>query len=164
MHTPIAVYPGTFDPITNGHVDLIERASEIFPEVIVAIAHVTGPNKNPLFSVTERVELAKQVLTHLPRVKILEFNNLLVDFMDELNAKILIRGLRAVSDFEYEFQMAAMNRHLKPGIETLFLMPGEQFSFVSSTMVKSAAALKGDIHALVHPIVNQALTNKLTKK
>ena len=156
----IAVYPGTFDPMTNGHADMVERAARIFPHVILAVASATGPGKHPLFNLSERVMLATEVLAHIPNVQVLGFENLLVDFVTEMKANVLLRGLRAVSDFEYEFQMASMNRHLKADIETIFLMPAEKYAFLSSTMVREASRLKGNISALVHPIVAHALMKK----
>jgi pantetheine-phosphate adenylyltransferase len=151
----IAVYPGTFDPITNGHSDLIMRASLLFDRVIVAVA--ANPSKNPWFSQRERVGLANQVLTGYKRVEIREFDILLVDFVRECDAGVILRGLRAVSDFEYEFQLAGMNRRLAPEIETVFLTPAEQFAYISSSLVREIAALGGDVSEFVHPAVSSAL-------
>ena len=152
------LYPGTFDPITNGHTDLVERAARLFDEVIIAVA--ASPKKGPLFSLEQRVELATEVTAHLPNVKVYGFNNLLAHFVKEVEANILMRGLRAVSDFEYEFQLANMNRKLAPDVESLFLTPSEQYSFISSTLVREIAALDGDISKFVHPVVVQALQER----
>lgn len=149
------IYPGTFDPITNGHADLIERACKLFDRVIVAIAD--NPHKKPLFTLEERVALTKQVLTAYSQVEVMGFSNLLIDFAREQKALIILRGLRAVSDFEYEFQLANMNRRLAPNIETLFLTPAEQYTYISSTMIKEVARLGGDVSDCVHPLVNKAL-------
>ena len=152
------LYPGTFDPISNGHSDLVERASRLFDEVIIAVA--ASPKKGPLFSLEQRVELAREVTSHLPNVKVYGFNNLLAHFVKEVEANILMRGLRAVSDFEYEFQLANMNRKLAPNVESLFLTPCEQYSFISSTLVREIAALDGDISQFVHPVVAEALAER----
>lgn len=160
MHSPIAVYPGTFDPITNGHIDIILRASQIFPHLIVAVAGATGSRKTPLFTFDERLKIAQEIFDDHEGIEVIGFEDLLVDFMVRMNSQILVRGLRAVSDFEYEFQMASLNRHLKPDVETIFLTPSEQYSFVSSTMVKEAARLNGDVSSLVHPLVAKALKEK----
>lgn len=151
----IALYPGTFDPITNGHIDLVQRAAKLFDKVIVAIA--SNSKKNPRFSLDQRIELAQKVLAGCPNVSVKGFNILLVDFAKQEKANILIRGLRAVSDFEYEFQLASMNRNLAPEIESVFLMPADEYSFISSSLVKEVAALGGDISSFVHPLVNEAL-------
>ncbi len=153
----IALYPGTFDPITNGHIDLVKRAASLFDEVIVSIA--SSQKKQPRFTLEERIELAEKVLADCPNVKVKGFNILLVDFAKEQNATILIRGLRAISDFEYEFQLASMNRNLAPEIESLFLMPADEYSFISSSLVKEVAALGGDVSNFVHPLVYEALMN-----
>ncbi len=150
-----AVYPGTFDPITNGHSDLIMRATIIFDRVIVAIA--ASPGKNPRFPLAQRVALARQVLDGMERVEIVEFDTLLVDFARSNRADVILRGLRAVSDFEYEFQLAGMNRRLAPEVETMFLTPAEQFAYISSSLVKEVAQLGGDVGEFVHPCVAQAL-------
>ncbi len=153
------VYPGTFDPITNGHADLIERAARLFDRVVVAVA--SNPKKQPLFDLDTRVQLAQTVTAHLPNVEVQGFSNLLVDFVREANARFILRGLRAVSDFEYEFQLANMNRALAPEIESLFLTPAEQYSYLSSTLAREIAALGGDISKFVHPAVARALEDKL---
>ncbi|MEJ2644651.1 MAG: pantetheine-phosphate adenylyltransferase [Gammaproteobacteria bacterium] len=154
-----AVYPGTFDPITNGHWDLIQRAARLFERVIVAVAASSG--KQPAFPLTQRVALARDVLAGLPNVEVCSFDILLVDFMRQREAGIILRGLRAVSDFEYEFQLASMNRQLAPGVETLFLTPAEQYAFVSSSLVREIARLGGDVSAFVHPNVMAALRDKI---
>lgn len=149
------VYPGTFDPITNGHIDLVERAARMFDHIILAVAE--SPKKRPLFDLETRVDLAKEVLSHLHNVEVVGFSNLLADFVREKRANIILRGLRAVSDFEYEFQLANMNRVLAPNVESLFLTPAEKYSFVSSTIVREVSALGGDISTLVNPKVAAAL-------
>ncbi len=154
----IAIYPGTFDPITNGHTDLIHRAVKMFDKVIVAVAASTG--KKPRFSLQQRVELANKVLAGLDRVEIIEFDTLLVDFTRECKADVILRGLRAVSDFEYEFQLAGMNRRLAPEVETMFLTPAEKFAYISSSLVKEIAALGGDVSEFVHPLVVEALNSE----
>ncbi|MCC2606426.1 pantetheine-phosphate adenylyltransferase [Planctobacterium marinum] len=153
-----ALYPGTFDPITNGHADLIERAAKLFSRVTVAIA--SNPSKKPLFSLTERVELAQKVTAHLGNVSVVGFQGLLADFAKEQNANVLIRGLRAVSDFEYEFQLANMNRRLNRNLESVFLTPAEENSFISSTLVKEVALHRGKVDEFCHPIVQDALYQK----
>ena len=154
MHTR-ALYPGTFDPITNGHADLIDRASRMFSHVIVAIA--SNPSKKPLFSLEERVAMIKEVTADLPNVEVVGFTGLLADFADQQNATVLIRGLRAVSDFEYEFQLANMNRRLNPKLESVFLTPAEENSFISSTLVKEVAMHRGNVSDFCHPVVQKAL-------
>lgn len=154
----IAIYPGTFDPITNGHVDIVERGVRLFDHVIVAIA--ASPSKSPRFSLEQRIMLARQVLDGIPNVIVHGFSNLLMEFAKQQKAKIVLRGLRAVSDFDYEFQLAAMNRHMYPEIETLFLTPSEDHSFISSSFVREIAALGGDVSPFVHTIVVQALQGK----
>tara|TARA_B100000795_G_scaffold83297_1_gene60464 strand:- start:31 stop:510 length:480 start_codon:yes stop_codon:yes gene_type:complete len=154
----IAVYPGTFDPITNGHIDLVMRASKLFEQVIVAVA--INPSKKPAFRLDERVNLAMQTLRHLPNVEVCSFQGLLVDVAREKKAQVIIRGLRAVSDFEHEFQLAGMNRHMEPNIETMFLTPAEQFSYISSSLVREVSLLGGDVSAFVSPCVALALKNK----
>ncbi|MEE9310346.1 MAG: pantetheine-phosphate adenylyltransferase [Cocleimonas sp.] len=153
----IALYPGTFDPITNGHIDLVQRAAKLFDTVIVSIA--ASSKKNPKFSLEERVDLAKKVLVDCPNVIVKGFDVLLIDFAREQKATVLIRGLRAVSDFEYEFQLASMNRNLAPDLESVFLMPADEHSFISSSLVKEVAALGGDVSKFVHPIVFEALSS-----
>ncbi|WP_305420674.1 pantetheine-phosphate adenylyltransferase [Photobacterium leiognathi] len=159
--TTRVIYPGTFDPITNGHLDLIERAAAMFDHVIVGVAF--NPSKKPLFDLNERVELAGKITQHLDNVDIVGFSGLLVDFAKEHNANILVRGLRAVSDFEYEFQLANMNRRLMPELETVFLTPAEENSFISSTIVKEVALHKGDVSQFVDPLITTALLEKLAK-
>ena len=151
----IAVYPGTFDPITNGHTDLVSRAAKVFPKVIVAIAE--SPHKKPLFSLEERISLARNDMSDLDNVEVVGFSNLLVEFVQQMGATVIIRGLRAVSDFEYEFQLASMNRHLAPAVETLFLTPDEDFSFISSSLVKEIARLDGDVSEFVCKEVQDAM-------
>jgi len=153
------IYPGTFDPITKGHSDLIERACRLFSKVIVAVAQ--SSKKNPLFTLDERVNLACEVTKHLPCVKVVGFSGLLVDLAVQQDAFVLLRGLRVVSDFEYEFQLANMNRCLNSKIESMFLTPSEQYSFVSSTIVREIASLNGDVTKFVHPAVAKALQQKL---
>ena len=146
-----AMYPGTFDPITNGHHDLIRRAATIFDRVIVAIA--ANPNKTPMFSLETRIDLAQRVLHDIPHVEVVGYADLTVEFARKNNLSVVIRGLRAVSDFEFEFQLANMNRHLSPDIETVFLTPQEHFTFISSTLVREIAVLGGNVAEFVHPIV-----------
>jgi len=150
-----AIYPGTFDPITNGHVDLIQRASRLFSKLIVAVAE--NPDKQSLFPLNKRVELAEAVLANQPRVEVCGFTQLLIDFTKQCGATVIVRGLRAVSDFEYEFQLAGMNRQLAPDIETVFLTPAEQYAYLSSTLVKEVAKLGGDVAPFIHPTVVSAL-------
>lgn len=159
-----AVYPGTFDPITNGHSDIIIRAARIFPKLIVAVAKISGPKKKPLFTFEERIDMAQEIFKEYDNIEVVGFDNLLVRFMDTINSRVLVRGLRAVSDFEYEFQMASLNRHLNANIETIFLTPSEKYSFVSSTMVREASMLGGDISAIVHPYVKDALERKYQER
>lgn len=159
----IAVYPGTFDPITNGHSDLIERAARLFERVIVAIAGAPGAAKSPAFNLEERVMLARQVLACHDNVEVVAFDSLLADFVIERHAEVILRGLRAVSDFEHEFQLAGMNRQLAPGVETLFLTPAEQYSYISSTLVREVATLGGDVSRFVHPVVREALRRRLKR-
>ncbi len=150
-----AIYPGTFDPVTNGHSDLIERAAQLFDQVIVGVA--ASPSKQPRFDLKERVEMLEQITSHLDNVTVIGFSGLLVDFAKETGAKVLIRGLRAVSDFEYEFQLANMNRRLYPELESVFLTPAEENSFISSTLVKEVSLHGGDVSEFVHPVVKQKL-------
>ena len=151
----IAIYPGTFDPITHGHSDLCERAVKIFDEVTLAVAKDTG--KATTFSLNERLRLATLALRHIPGVKVAPFEGLLMDFAAEQGAMVILRGLRAVSDFEYEFQLAGMNRNLNPDIETMFLTPAEQYAYISSTLVREVATLGGDVSKFTHPQVAKAL-------
>ena len=158
----IAIYPGAFDPITNGHTDLIQRASKLFDKTIVAIAQHSG--KQPAFSLEERIALAKTVLADIDRIEVCGFDTLLVDFARQKHADVILRGLRAVSDFEYEFQLTGMNRKMAPQIETLFLMPAEQYTYISSSLVKEVARLGGDVSSFVHETVYKALKDKLEIK
>lgn len=153
------VYPGTFDPITNGHKDLVERASRMFDTVVVAVA--ASQKKGPMFSTEERVELARQVLGHLPNVEVCGFNKLLAFFVKEQGANVVLRGLRAVSDFEYEFQLANMNRQLMDDFETVFLTPSEHLSFISSSLVREIAVLGGDVSKFVPAEVAEAFRKRL---
>ena len=151
----IAVYPGTFDPITNGHVDLVDRAAPLFERLVVGVAQ--SPGKGPALPLDLRVGLARDALSHHPHVEVRGFSGLLAHFVTELGAGVLLRGLRAVSDFEYEFQLASMNRHLIPGVETLFLTPAEQYGFISSSLVREISRLGGDVSGFVPPAVAAAL-------
>jgi pantetheine-phosphate adenylyltransferase len=155
------VYPGTFDPITRGHEDLVRRASTLFDEIIVAVADSRG--KRPFFDVDERVAMAKEALAAFPNVRVEGFSGLLMQFLRKHDAKIILRGLRAVSDFEYEFQMAGMNRNLYPDVETLFLTPAEQYMFISATMVREIASLGGDVSPFVNPAVIPHMTARLER-
>jgi pantetheine-phosphate adenylyltransferase len=157
----IAIYPGTFDPVTNGHVDLVRRATRLFDRVVVAVA--AGSIKQPLFSLDERIELAKTVLAEFKRVEVLGFKTLMVDFAAEVKADVIVRGLRAVSDFEYEVQLAGMNRSMQPEIETVYLSPDIQYTFLSSTLIKDIARHGGDVSKFTHPAVNRALQKKFSK-
>ncbi|MBI5780612.1 MAG: pantetheine-phosphate adenylyltransferase [Rhodocyclales bacterium] len=154
----VVVYPGTFDPFTRGHEDLVRRASRIFDEVVVAVAR--SRVKNPLFELEERVEIAREVLSRFSNVEVVGFDGLLIDFMHRRGARILLRGLRAVSDFEYEFQMAGMNRKLFPDVETVFLTPADEYMFISATMVREIARLGGDVRGFVHPVVAERLARR----
>ncbi len=151
----IAVYPGTFDPITNGHLDLVERAAPLFERLIVGVAE--SPGKRPALPLAMRVELARDSLSRFPNVEVRGFDSLLAHFVSGVGAGVLLRGLRAVSDFEYEFQLASMNRHLIPDVETLFLTPAEQYGFISSSLVREVSRLGGDVSGFVPPAVNAAL-------
>ena len=153
----IAIYPGTFDPLTNGHTDLVARASRLFSLVVVAIAE--SPHKQPAFALQQRIDLCRHVLgeAEVNNVEVVGFDNLLADFVAERKAGVILRGLRAVSDFEYEFQLASMNRHLAKDVETVFLTPDEKHSFISSTLVKEIARLNGDVRKFVHPLVAEAM-------
>ncbi|WJV54005.1 pantetheine-phosphate adenylyltransferase [Prodigiosinella aquatilis] len=154
-----AIYPGTFDPFTNGHLDLLTRASRMFDHLILAIA--ASPSKNTLFTLDERVALAQAVTQHLPNVEVIGFSELMAHFAQQQQATILVRGLRAVSDFEYELQLAKMNTHLMPTLESVFLMPSEQWSFISSSLVKEVARHGGDVSHFLPDIINNALREKL---
>jgi pantetheine-phosphate adenylyltransferase len=156
-----AVYPGTFDPITNGHEDLIQRGARLFDEVVVGVAHSQA--KRPFFSLEERVSLARAVLAQYPNVKVLGFTGLLSEFVKDQQATVILRGLRAVSDFEYEFQLAGMNRRLAPGVETLFLTPSDKYLFLSATIVREIAVLGGDVTSFVHPITVERMRDKIGK-
>jgi pantetheine-phosphate adenylyltransferase len=154
----IAVYPGTFDPFTRGHEDLVRRGSSIFEELVVGVAD--SPNKKPIFTLDERIQIAHEVLGHYSNVRIEGFSGLLKDFVRKNNARVILRGLRAVSDFEYEFQMAGMNRYLVPDVETLFLTPSDQYQFISGTFVREIALLGGDVSKFVFPSVEEWLKKK----
>ncbi|KAA9130874.1 pantetheine-phosphate adenylyltransferase [Marinihelvus fidelis] len=158
MSKVTAIYPGTFDPVTKGHTDLVTRAARVFDRVIVAIAE--SPHKAPLFSLDHRIEMAAHCLSELDNVTVVGFDNLLIEFAMEQGANVLVRGLRAVSDFEYEFQLASMNRRLHAEIETLFMTPDEKYSFISSSLVKEIARLGGDVTGFVAPEVEQALKDR----
>lgn len=156
------IFPGTFDPITRGHVDLIKRTAKLFPHVIVGVA--PNPSKTPIFSHEERLELAKKVLAPIKHITVIGFTGLLVDFAQEHGAKAIVRGLRGVADFEYEYQLAGMNRHLAPELETIFLTTAEQYSFVAANLVREVAALGGDVSPFVHEEVAIALRERLSSK
>ena len=154
----IAVYPGTFDPVTNGHVDLAHRASPLFEKLIIGVAE--SPSKGPGLDLEQRIALVREATADIPNVEIRGFSSLLATFVEEVGAGVILRGLRAVSDFEYEFQLASMNRHLIPCAETLFLTPAEQYSFISSSLVREIARLGGDVSGFVHPAVQDALRKR----
>lgn len=156
-----AIYPGTFDPVTNGHIDIIARAARLFHKVVVAVA--VNSNKSPLFNIQQRVELLQQVTAEFGNVIIIGFDNLLVDCAKEQEANVILRGLRAISDFEYEFQLAGMNRRLSPDLETMFLTPAEQYEFISSSMIKEIARLGGDVAEFVPDIVLRQLIEKFKR-
>ena len=156
-----AMYPGTFDPITNGHHDLVRRAAGIFDRVVVAIA--ANPNKTPMFTLEKRVELARQVLSDIPNVEIMGYTGLTMEFARKHGLSVVVRGLRAVSDFEFEFQLANMSRHLAREIETVFLTPQEQFTFISSSLIREIAVLGGETREFVHPIVAAELAKQKRK-
>ncbi|MBS1196929.1 MAG: Phosphopantetheine adenylyltransferase [Proteobacteria bacterium] len=158
LNNRLAIYPGTFDPMTRGHEDLVRRASPLFEKLLVGIAE--SPAKRPLFTLSERIEIAHEVLGDIANVEVVGFNTLLMNFVRERGAKVILRGLRAASDFEYEFQMAGMNRSLYPDIETVFMTPSDQFMFVSATMIREIARLGGDVSKFVHPTVVQHLAGK----
>ena len=157
-----AMYPGTFDPFTNGHNDLVRRACRIFDHVVVAIA--ANPGKAPLFTLEQRMALARQVLADVPNVEVAGYSGLTVNFAREHRLNAIVRGLRAVSDFEFEFQLATMNRHLSNEVETVFLTPTEQFNFISSTLIREIASLGGNISEFVHPAVAEALQARFPRK
>ncbi len=157
----IAVYPGTFDPLTRGHQDIVRRACGLFEKIILGVAE--SPKKNPFFTLEERVLIAEEVFDKNQQVTVHGFTGLLRDFLHEHNAKVIIRGLRAVSDFEFEFQMAGMNRHLMPKIETVFLTPSEQYQFISGTIVREIAVLGGDVSEFLYPTVQSHLKRKLER-
>ena len=156
-----AMYPGTFDPFTNGHNDLVRRASRIFDKVVVAIA--ANPNKAPLFPLEKRIELVKTVVSDVPNVDVMGYTGLTVDFARQHDLNVMMRGLRAVSDFEFEFQLATMSRHLTDQVETVFLTPTEQFNFISSTLIREIASLGGNISEFVHPAVAAALKARFAR-
>ena len=158
-----AVYPGTFDPITKGHIDLVERAVHIFDQVVVAVVSADNSNKKPLFTIEERLSLAKLALENVEGVEVQPFEGLLIDFARSVEASVILRGLRAVSDFEYEFQLAGMNRHLAPEIETLFLTPAEQYGYLSSSLVREIASLGGDVDSFVDKNVQLALADQFQR-
>ena len=159
MSNGVAVYPGTFDPLTRGHEDLVRRAAKLFDRVVVGIA--ASQSKRPFFTLEERVDIARELLKPYPNVDVRGFDCLLMDFLRENDSKVIVRGLRAVSDFEYEFQMAGMNRILYPDVETVFLTPAEQYMFISATMVREIAVLGGDVNKFVQPLVVERLASKL---
>lgn len=154
----IAIYPGSFDPLTNGHVDIIQRGAKLFDRIIVAV--LINAAKTPLFSVDERVEIIRETFKHMPNVEASQFTGLLADYARQQGASAIVRGLRTVSDFEYEMQLALMNRHLEPSVETVFMMPAEQYTYVGSRLVKEVVALGGDVTGLVPPGVQARLTEK----
>jgi pantetheine-phosphate adenylyltransferase len=158
----LAVYPGSFDPLTNGHVDIIERGARIFDEIVVAI--LVNAEKAPLFGMDERLEIARAVFKKLPNVKVDTFDGLLVDYVERRGAQVIVRGLRAVSDFEFEFQMALMNRRLNGRIETVFMMPAEQYSYISSRLIKEVFSLGGRVHGLVPDMVEERLRQKVQSR
>jgi pantetheine-phosphate adenylyltransferase len=157
-----AVYPGTFDPLTRGHEDLVRRAALVFSELIVGVAD--SRTKQPFFTLDERVAMSREVLSAYPNVRVEGFSGLLMNFIRSQDARVVLRGLRAVSDFEYEFQLAGMNRNLYPDVETLFLTPGEQHMFLSATMVREIATLGGDVSKFVHPVVEQRIRAKVQQQ
>jgi len=160
MSDLVAIYPGTFDPVTNGHTDLVQRASQLFSKVVVAVAQ--NADKEPFFSLDDRIRLTQEALGQRANVEVCGFNSLLVEFMREKNATVIVRGLRAVSDFEYEFQLASMNRHLRDDIETVFLTPAEQYSYISSSLVREIAKLGGDISPFVPANVVAAIEQRIS--
>ena len=161
MRDGIAVYPGTFDPFTRGHEDLVRRASRLFDKIVVGVA--TSGGKGPIFTMDERVDIAREVLAPYPNVEVQGFSCLLMEFLRQNNARVILRGLRAVSDFEYEFQMAGMNRYLLPDVETMFMTPSDQYQFISGTIVREIAHLGGDISKFVFPSVEAAVKRKFAQ-
>lgn len=159
MNNKLAIYPGTFDPLTRGHEDLVRRSARLFERVVVGIAD--SRSKKPLFELNERVEMAREILSDMPNIEVFGFTGLLTDFIRERGGHIIVRGLRAVSDFEYEFQMAGMNRRLSPDVETLFLTPSDEYMFLSATIVREIGLLGGDVSTFVHPIVAERIRQKL---
>jgi len=162
MSTLTAVYPGTFDPLTRGHEDLVRRAAGLFPKLVVGVAESTG--KNPFFTFDERLAIAREVLSHYPNVEVAGFSGLLSEFVRAHGARVIVRGLRAVSDFEYEFQMAGMNRYLLPDVETLFLTPSDQYQFISGSIVREIALLGGDVSTFVFPSVERWLLARIAQR
>ena len=162
MKSPLAVFPGSFDPLTNGHVDIIERGKHLFEKIIVAI--LVNAEKSPLFSMEERVEIVRETFHGQPNVEVDTFDGLLVDYVERRNAQVIVRGLRALSDFEAEFQMALMNRRLSPNVETVFMMPAEQYTYISSRLIKEVFTLGGRVHGLVPEIVEQRLREKVSAR
>lgn len=162
LNRRVAIYPGTFDPMTRGHEDLVRRAANLFDHVILGIAE--SRSKRPFFSLEERVGMAREVLAPYPNVEVCGFDCLLMDFLHDKGAKVILRGLRAVSDFENEFQMAGMNRNLYPDVETVFLTPGEQYMFISATMVREIALLGGDVSKFVQPTICERLAKRVSEK
>jgi pantetheine-phosphate adenylyltransferase len=158
----LAVYPGSFDPLTNGHVDIISRGARIFDGIIVAI--LVNAEKAPLFAMAERLEIAREVFKEFPNVEVDTFDGLLVDYVERRHAQVIVRGLRAVSDFEFEFQMALMNRRLNGKIETVFMMPAEQYSYISSRLIKEVFSLGGRVHGLVPDVVEERLRQKVNER
>jgi len=158
----LAIYPGSFDPLTNGHVDIISRGARLFDRIVVAI--LKNAEKAPLFTMEERVEIARSVFRHHPNVEVDTFDGLLVDYVERRKAQVIVRGLRAVSDFEFEFQMALMNRRLSPELEVLFLVPSAQYTFLNSTLVKEIARLGGDIGGLLPPLVERRLLSRFAEE
>ena len=163
MHTVKAIYPGTFDPLTNGHLDLIARGAQIVDDLVVAILRNSDKGK-PLFTVDERLEMIREATLHFGNVSVMTFDGLLVDFCRSQNARAVLRGIRAISDYEYEFQMAMMNRKLDPNVETLFMMPAEKYTYVSSRLIKGVFELGGDVTALVPPLVVERLKAKVPSR
>ncbi len=161
MKPRVAIYPGSFDPITNGHLDLIERGAKIFDRLIVAL--LLNPDKDPLFTIPEREEMLREVTKHLSNVEVDRFDGLLVDYAARRGAKVILRGIRAISDYEYELQMALMNRQLDPELETVFMLPAEAYSFLSSRLVREIFQLGGSIKGLVPPIVEERLRHKVAR-